>query len=155
MDALEYLRQRQLLCETQQDLHPDDWAEYCSDCPLKVAYPATCRIFEHHRPAEAVRIVEEWADAKRCSGDACLSVMDERFARNYIDKGFLWAARDRDGGLVMYSMEPVRVANEFFRPRLPEIRICQWRVAYSHMLPSITWENSPMYLPRLLERGTP
>lgn len=49
-------------------------------------------------------------------------------------------------------MEPVKVANEFFRPRLPEIRICQWRVAYSHMLPSITWENSPMYLPRLLER---
>ena len=65
---------------------------------------------------------------------------------------YLLAARDRDGGLVMYSMEPVRVVNEFFRPRLSGIRICQWRVAYSHMLPSVTWENSPMYLPRLLER---
>ena len=151
MDAVEYLRQRRLLCETQQDLHPGDFDDYCADCPLNTAYPSTCRVYEHLSPAEVVDIVEEWADAKRYSGGTRLSTMDERFVRIYIEKGFLWAARDKDGGLNLYSREPERVANKFFRLKLSDTRY-ESRFVYHHMLPSVTWENSPVCLPRLLER---
>ena len=148
MDAVEYLRQRRLLCETQEDLHPDDGLEYCSDCPLGTAYPGACRILENHRPAEAVRIVEEWADAKRYSGGIRLSAMDERFVRLYIEKGYFWAARNKNGELWLYIKEPARGEDKF---TLESPALFASRLSYPHMLPTITWENSPVCLPRLLE----
>ncbi len=153
MDAVEYLRQRERLCETQQALRrvmnlDANEKELCDGCPLAIYHDHFCGILENSDPDLAVSIVEQWAEAQRSDG-VYLSAMDERFVRIYIGKGYLWAARNKNGELWLYIKEPVRDVDSFAleSPARNASRPC-----LMHMLPSITWENSPVCLPRLLER---
>ena len=93
MDAVEYLRQRERLCETQQALRrvmnlDANEKELCDGCPLAIYHDHFCGILENSDPDLAVSIVEQWAEAQRSDG-VYLSAMDERFVRIYIGKGYL------------------------------------------------------------------
>ena len=148
MDAIEYLRQRELFCATRKEFHSIAGEHPCDSCPLSEAQPIGCRVLEGDDPVRAVRIVEEWAWARHGDG-VRLSAMDERFVRLYIERGYPWAARNKNGELWLYIKEPQRGEDEF---TLKSPALCASRLSYPHMLPSITWENSPVCLPRLMER---
>lgn len=146
MDAVEYLRQRSRMFRLDEPYEIGGRGSFLRERKIE-ALEGFVRD-ELKNPAMAVRIVEQWAFAQRGNG-VHLSAMDERFVRIYIDKGYLWAARNKNGELWLYIKEPTRGEVEF---TLKSPALCASRMSYPHMLPSITWENSPVCLPRLLER---
>lgn len=140
MDAAEYLRERERLCY--------EFGEVCEGCPLGRRMNS-CATFEKTHPEEAVEIVKRWAMEHPHEPGIHLTNIERHFARIYIDKGFLWAARDKDGELNLYRKEPKR-GGDVFKNTSPTSGSC--RTALPHMMPGITWENSPVCLPKLLEK---
>lgn len=53
----------------------------------------------------------------------------------------VWIARDADGGLYMYAKKPNRHGT-FFMPATEGSSNGNWELP-SHLLPEVTWENSP------------
>lgn len=143
MDAVEYLRQRKRLCDVQTK-SPGG----CRECPA--CYGVTgCVELEEADPEKAVRIVADWAERNPVEGETKLTSIEQIFVKIYIEHGYLWAARDKAGELKLYRKEPKRM-EEAFKSLSPVANGC--RTALPHMLPAITWECSPVCLPKLLER---
>lgn len=138
MEAVEYLRQKKRMCHAQ---------ERCGMCPARNRN-YFCFDLERADPAQAVQIVEAWAAAHPVEPGVKLIGMDAAFVQIYIECGYLWAARNKSGELRLYRKEPKRLAGAF-KSLSPTPNGC--RAAMSHMLPGITWENSPVCLPKLLE----
>ena len=137
MDAVEYLREINRMCKSSE----------CPECPF---YAGGCvsPIMQRERPQEAVDIVRQWAEAHPVEGGIVLTTMERRFVRLYIEKGFLWAARDMNGEMFLYTREPRRSALAFVNVS-PSLNSCR-RVA-GNLFPMITWEAGAVSLPRLLE----
>lgn len=140
MDAVKYLRERGRMCHELE--------EVCEGCTLG-GMMNSCVTFEETHPEEAVEIVRRWAMNHPREPEIHLTNIERHFARIYIDKGFLWAARDKDGELNLYRKEPKR-GGIAFRNMSPTLS--GYRTALPHMMPGITWENSPVCLPKLLEK---
>ena len=139
MDAVEYLRERSRMCK----------AIDCTSCPFFRGYAGKgCMEDEGADPQAAVEFVRMWAAEHPVEPGITLTAMERRFVRIYIDKGYLWAARDKSGELNLYRKEPKRGWDVFLNTS-PTLSGC--RTALSHMLPGIKWENSPVCLPKLLE----
>ena len=142
MDAVEFLRQRKRLC-AEQIKRPGS----CRECPLWYGKTG-CVELQDDDPVKAVQIVADWAEAHPVEGGVRLTAMERRFANIYIEKGYLWAARDKDGELNLYRREPKRGGCMFINlsPVANGSRSVMG-VAFS----GITWENSPVCLSKLLE----
>lgn len=138
MDAVEYLRERGRMCH--------EFGAVCVGCKLG---PGSCVSREEKEPEAVVEIVRRWAMEHPHEPGIRLTNIERHFARIYIDKGYLWAARDQDGELNLYRKEPKR-GGSAFRNTSPTTSGC--RTALPHMMPGITWENSPVCLPKLLEK---
>lgn len=143
MDAVEYLRQRKRLCGVQIK-SPGS----CRKCPMWYGKTG-CVELQEEDPQKAVQIVSEWAERHPVEGGIRLTAMEQIFVKLYIEKGFYWAARDKSGELKLYRKEPKRM-EDTFKSLSPTPNGC--RTSMWHMLPVITWENSPVCLPRLLEK---
>lgn len=138
MDAAEYLRQRARMCE----------AIRCADCPFFNGDAGdNCMSRESIDPEAAVDIVCRWATENPVEPRITLTAMEERFVRIYIEKGYLWAARDKGGELNLYIRAPKRGA-DLFTSTSPTVHGS--RTVYGYMFPGVTWENSPVCLPKLL-----
>ena len=147
MDALEYLRQKKRMCDSILD--NEKYGYDCPQCPLYNESNVDCTEMENRAPESAVRIVSEWAERHPVEGGVKLTAMEQVFVKVYIEKGYIWAARDRNGELRMYKRMPKR-GDGLFVNTSPAVH--SYRTALSHMLPWIKWENSPVCLPKLLER---
>ena len=139
MDAFEYLRERDRMCKVYRD--------GCAGCP---AGQGDCTELETNDPAGMIWIVQKWAEAHPVDGEYRLTAMERRFAVIYIEKGYLWAARDKDGELRLYKREPERRETVFINTS-PVVKSS--RAVLGGLFPWITWDNSPMCLPKLLEVG--
>lgn len=140
MEATEYLRQR---------------ARMCGECDL---CEEGCGFFDHVQdcrrgeietvnPELAVEIVQRWAEAHPVEGGINLTAMERRFVQIYIEKGYIWAAREKSGYLVLFKRCPERI-NDGFVDTAPRHGS---RGVLGDLLLSVTWENSPVLLPKLLE----
>lgn len=143
MEAVEYLRQRKRLCEVQTK-----GPEGCRECPLWNGATG-CVELQEADPEKAVRIVADWAERNPVERETRLTSMEQIFVKIYIEHGYIWAARDKAGELKLYRKEPKRMGDAF-KSLSPAANSC--RTALPHMLPAITWENSPACLPKMLER---
>lgn len=142
MDAVEYLRARARMCA----------AIKCQDCEHWNGEPeSNCLDELCKNPARAVEIVRRWAQENPEEPQLALSAMEQRFVHIYIEKGFLWAARNKDGRLRLYKRCPERADREFTNT---SASLESSRDVIAMVFPAITWENSPVCLPKLLERGT-
>lgn len=140
MDAVEFLIQRSRMCEEMG----------CLDCPFFPPDPdKPCFEDGHMPPEEAVRLVRLWAEAHPVEGKIGLSEDEQYLVRVYIDKGYLWAARDKDGSLRLYKREPKRREIAFVNTS-PVVNGCRL-VWGKSLFPGVTWEKSPVCLPKLLE----
>lgn len=140
MDAVEYLRARARMCA----------AIKCQDCEHWNGEPEGNCIGELGRdPERAVEIVRQWALDNPEEPQLTLTTMERRFVRIYIEKGFLWAARDKDGRLQLYKRCPKRLINVFCSTSPAD---GSSRDVIGMTFPSITWENSPVCLPKLIGR---
>lgn len=140
MDAVEFLRQRARMCD----------AIHCHDCELWDCDPeSNCMGEVCENPERSVEIVRRWAEAHPVEPGIVLTAMERRFVNIYIEKGYLWAARDKDGELNLYKREPKRGGDLFINtsPSLNGSRTVTC-VTFS----GITWANSPVCLPKLLEK---
>ena len=54
----------------------------------------------------------------------------------------VWIARDKDGGLFMFSQPPKREDSYFVAEKTKPEPLAWWELP-SEMLPDVTWENSP------------
>lgn len=144
MDALEYLRQKKRMCEEQLK-----GSGSCRKCEMGKA-EFECSGLEMRDPEKAVQIVSEYAERHPVEGGIRLTAMEQIFVKIYIERGYIWAARDRNGELRLYKRMPKR-GDGLFTNTSPAVHSC--RTAMSHMLPIVTWENSPVCLPRLLEKS--
>ena len=143
MDAVEYLRQKNRMCKEH---FRSKWA--CEACGMYNGI-AGCAETQNNYPEKAVEIVRRWAEAHPAEGGVVLTAMERRFVRIYIDKGYLWAARDKDGELNLYTREPVRGGVVFVNTS-PTVN--GTRAVTGVAFHGITWENSPVCLPKLLEK---
>ena len=140
MDAVEYLRERARMCENIT----------CSSCYFFDGAPdGNCMSREAADPELAVEMVRRWAAAHPDTPGIALTAMERRFIGIYVEKGYLWAARDKNGELNLYKREPAR-GGDVFRNTSATVNGC--RSAMEHMLPGVTWGNSPVCLPRLVEK---
>lgn len=140
MNAVDYLRQRERMCNTE-------------DCPGGCDYDFDTRRchmddLEASNPSEAVEIVRRWAEAHPVEGGIRLTAMERRFAQIYIEKGYLWAAREKNGRLMLYKRCPEREDGRF--TSTSPIRYGS-REVFGDLMLSVTWENSPVLLPKLIE----
>lgn len=143
MEALEYLRQKKRLCSAQMK-SPGG----CRKCPMWYGKTG-CGELQDEVPGKAVQIVEEWAEAHPVEGGVRLTATERRFAQIYIEKGYLWAARDKAGELNLYKREPRRGGDVFINTS-PVVNGS--RTVMGMAFSGITWETSPMCLPKLLDR---
>ena len=143
MEAVEFLRQKKRLC-AEQIKKPGS----CRECPLWYGKTG-CVELQDDDPGKAVQIVEEWAEAHPVEGGVRMTAMERRFAHIYIEKGYLWAARDKDGELNLYKREPKRGGDVFINTS-PAVNGS--RTVIGLTFSRIDWENSPVCLPKLLER---
>ncbi len=141
MEAVEFLRKKKRLC-AEQIKKPGS----CRECPLWYGKTG-CIELQDEEPEKAVQIVEGWTAANPVEPGIKLRCMDSIFIQIYIEKGYLWAARDKDGELKLYRREPERKGDRF---KSTSPIVTGHRKAMSHMLPAITWENSPVCLPKLI-----
>lgn len=141
MDAVEYLKQRGRMCRS---------ISHCAtDCEFyEIGEACTLFVKERGEQQKAVEIVRRWADAYPVEIGIVLTAMERRFVRIYIDRCFLWAARDLDGKLRLYWRCPERKGQKFENTSLV---VHSARTVMGNMFPGITWENSPVCLPKLLE----
>lgn len=138
MDAVEYLRDRARMCATIN----------CQDCEHWAGYPESNCIDELCKdPERAVEIVRRWVQENPAELQLVLSAMERRFVRIYIEKRFLWAARDKDGRLRLYKRCPERHGSEFLGTSPVD---GSSRDVVGVVFPAITWENSPVCLPKLI-----
>ncbi len=145
MEAIEYLRQRERMCKAE-GMQPS--AGGCpGECDLDFYIACNMVSIESKNPAEAVEIVRRWAEANPVEGGIKLTAMERRFVQIYIDKGYIWAAREKSGYLVLFKRCPERV-NDGFVDTSPRHGS---RGVLGDLLLSVTWENSPVLLPKLLE----
>ena len=94
MDAVEYLRQRARMCE----------AIRCADCFFFDGdAEGNCMSGETEDPEKSVEIIRKWAEQNPEEPRVVLTAMERRFVHIYIDKGYLWAARDKGGELKIYK----------------------------------------------------
>lgn len=146
MDALEYLRARERMCETQLERKGD-----CIGCPFW-SREVNCETVEKDAPQTAIRVVSEWVDLHPVEGGIRLTAMEQAIVKLYIEKGYIWAARDMSGALYLYKREPRRV-DDIFKNVPPATAYAKRLVitAMATKLRGITWQNSPVCLPKLLE----
>lgn len=138
MDAVEYLRDRARMCA----------AISCQDCEHWDGYPeSNCLDELCKNPARAVEIVRRWAQENPEEPQLALSAMEQRFVHIYIEKRFLWAARDKDGRLRLYKRCPERHGIGFVSTSPVD---GSSRDVVGVAFPAITWENSPVCLPKLI-----
>lgn len=138
MDAVEYLRDRARMCA----------AISCQDCEHWDGYPeSNCLDELCKNPARAVEIVRRWAQENPEEPQLALSAIEQRFVHIYIEKRFLWAARDKDGRLRLYKWCPERHGIGFVSTSPVD---GSSRDVVGVAFPAITWENSPVCLPKLI-----
>ena len=138
MDAVEYLRQRARMCE----------AIRCADCFFFDGdAEGNCMSGETEDPEKSVEIIRKWAEQNPEEPRVVLTAMERRFVHIYIDKGYLWAARDKGGELKIYKRCPDR-EQDAFKSTSPVVHGS--RAVMGHMFPGITWEAIPVCLPKLL-----
>lgn len=142
MEAVEYLRQKKRLCSAQMK-SPGG----CRKCLMWYGKTG-CGELEAEDPEKAARIVFEWAEAHPAEGGIQLTAMERRFADIYIEKGYLWAARDKNGELRLYKRCPER-SGDIFVSASPIVNGC--RKVMCFMFAGVTWENGPVCLPKLLK----
>lgn len=142
MEAVEFLAQKKRLC-AEQIKKPGG----CRKCLLWYGKTG-CNELLDAAPGKAVQIVEEWAEAHPVEGGVRLTAMERRFAHIYIEKGYLWAARDKDGELNLYKREPRRGGDVFVNTS-PVVNGS--RSVMGLTFSGVTWETSPVCLPKLLE----
>ena len=97
MDAVEFMRIFHRMCKEIR----------CTECIFFDEYSA-CDGVDDVDPVDAVTFVQGWAMAHPVEPGIVLTAMERRFAQIYIEKGYLWAARDKDGELNLYKREPKR-----------------------------------------------
>ena len=143
MEAVEYLRARTRMCRSVKRCDKEcgsyDEADGCTISAIE----------RGENPEDAVEIVQRWAEAHPVEGGVRLTAMERRFAHIYIEKGYLWAARDKDGELNLYKREPKRGGDVFINTS-PAVNGS--RTVIGLTFSRIDWENSPVCLPKLLER---
>lgn len=139
MDAVEYLRQKKRMCRTTD----------CRLCPFYDGY-CTEQDLQTGDPEKAVEAVSLWAAAHPVEPGITLTAMERRFVAIYIEKGYIWAARDKSGELNLYKMPPKRGADVF---RSTSATVNGSRTVMGGLFPAIKWDNSPVCLPKLLEDG--
>ena len=135
MDAVEYLQVRRKLCY--------HYGSVCEGCPLG----PHCMDTEYNDPTTAVRLAADWSAAHSAEGGIRLTAMERRFVHIYIEKGYLWAARDKGGELKIYKRCPER-EYDAFKSTSPVAHGS--RAVLGSMFPGITWEASPVCLPKLI-----
>lgn len=140
MNATEYLRHKQRMCKSVE--------MNCRECDLEGGYHAGCGYLERDDPETAVEIVRQWAVLNPVEDEVTLTTIERQFVRIYIERGYLWAARDKNGELHLYTREPARSGAGKFINVSPSKYSRRKSLA---KFPAITWENSPVCLPRLLE----
>lgn len=138
MDAAEYLREKKRMCQTAG----------CKLCPLFKGYCAE-QDLQTGDPEKAVELVRRWSEDNPAEGGITLTAMERRFAHIYIEKGYLWAARDKEGELKLYKKSPDR-CGEVFTNTSPTANGCR-KVVMVGAFPGITWNNSPICLPKLIK----
>ena len=139
MDAIEYLRQRARMC--------NGVGLECANCLFG---EGSCFYDERKKPEQCVEIVKRWAETHPIESGITLTSMEKRIAKVYVEKHYLWAARDKDGTLKLYKREPKRGISSFKNtsPSVNGFRI----VIGAYNFPAITWDNSPVCLPKMLEK---
>lgn len=143
MKAVEFLRQKKRLCNAQMKAPGG-----CRKCPLWYGKTG-CGELQDVDPVKAVQIVSDWAEAHPVEGRVNPTAREKKFIKIYIEKGFLWAARNKSGELWLYNRCPERSTDRFISTS-PVIN--RERKVMGDMFPEITWENSPACLPKLIER---
>lgn len=115
----------------------------CGGCPLG----AKCTETEKDDPKAAVEAVSRWAYLNPAEPGIMLTEMERRFVGIYIEKGYLWAARDPEGVLHLYTKCPAMKDGRWVNNS--PVRHST-RQVMGQMFPRITYEVSPVCLPKLI-----